>query len=181
MCGKASSQRVASAGELRHTQPIPQPRRPKRVTRQSAKDASSTFSHGEMCTDYLEGSTALDVAKCGLRECKLAECRASVISSWFSLNQYAESRVFASRNNPSVTLNGKSRHCVYQFGTNSRGCPSTGQALFGLDRVLCNAKISVGLERRGRGNSGREWTIYCIRSGCGRVWKIYVENQRQPG
>lgn len=181
MCGKASSQRVASAGELRHTQPIPQRRRPKRVTWQSAKDSSGTFSHGEMCTDYLEGSTLLDVAKCGLRECKLAEFRASAISSWFSLNQSAESRVFASRNNPTVTLNGKSRHRVYQFGTNLRACPPTGHALFGLDRVLCNAKISGGLERRGQGYSGREWTIYCIRSGCGRLWKIYVENQRQPG
>jgi hypothetical protein len=151
------------------------------VVRQSAKDSSATFSHGEMRTDYLEGSALLRVVKCRLCEWRLAECRGSAISSGFSRCQSADWQLTECRNNPFVTRDRKSRHRMYQFGTNSRGCPSTGHAPSGLDRVLCNAKISGGLERTGQGDSGREWTIYCIRNRRGRVWKIYVENQTQPG
>lgn len=69
---------------------------------------------------------------------------------------------------------------MYRFGTNSGVCPPTGHVRFGLDRVLCNAKISGDLERKGQGHSGREWTVYCFRNGCGRVWKLDVENKEQP-
>ena len=70
---------------------------------------------------------------------------------------------------------------MYQFGMNSGACPSMGHARFDSNLVLCNAQISGGLERIRLENSGKEWTIYCFRNGCGCVWKIYVEKQRQSG